>query len=54
MRRLVDEITIIDILMVMALLLIVAGMFAPHFVKKRAQPGGAPAADPAPVSRPLH
>jgi len=46
-------ITFIDLLMILALLLIVAGMFAPHFARKPVGPDGLSATNPAPVSRPL-
>jgi len=52
MRRPKGRITIIDFLMILALLLIVAGMFSPHFARKSAGPGGAPAENPALMSHP--
>lgn len=53
MRRPKSRITIVDFLMILALLLIVAGMVAPHFARKSAKWGSTTAAHPAPISRPL-
>ncbi len=51
MQRLKSAITFIDFLMILAILLIVAGIFAPHFARKPAGAVSTPAASPA--SRPL-
>ena len=53
MQRQESIITFIDLLMILALLLIVAGMFVPHFARKPLGPDGPSAKNPAPVSRPL-
>ncbi len=53
MQRPKSMITFIDLLMILALLLIVAGIFVPRFARKSAGPDGLPAKNPAPVSRPL-
>lgn len=53
MRNPRKRFTVIDLLMLMALLLIVAGMFAPHFASKRSGQSGVSTANPAPMSRPL-
>ncbi len=53
MQRHKSMITFIDLLMILALLLIVAGMMAPHLARKSAKSASTTTANPAPVSRPL-
>jgi hypothetical protein len=53
MQRHKSVITFIDFLMILAILLIAAGIFVPHFARKSAATDGAQAKNPAPISRPL-
>ena len=53
MHRHKSMITFIDFLMILAILLIAAGMLVPHFTRKSAETDGPQAKSPAPVARPL-
>jgi hypothetical protein len=53
MRSHKSVITFIDFLMILAILLIAAGILMPHFARKPAATDGPPANSPAPASRPL-
>jgi len=53
MHRHKSMITFIDLLMILAILLIAAGMFVPHFARKSAGMDGPQAKIPVPESRPL-
>ena len=53
MKRRERVVTFIDFLMILAILLIAAGILVPHFARKSAATDGPQANSPAPISRPL-